>query len=128
LAHIKGPRFRTANIQPNRKLLFNYRRRLPFGKKGVKFRNQGVSFRKRGVTFGKRGVQNIKLKPSEDPYNLNNQGVKFYNEGKYKVALRYFEKALAVAPQFDIARENRRHCIKMIRLTGTPMYSGRYRY
>ena len=85
-------------------------------------------FRKKGVSFRKRGVQFGKLKPTEDPYNLNNQGVKFYNEGKYKTALRYFEKALAVTPQFKIARDNRRHCIKMIRLTGTPLYTGTYRY
>jgi tetratricopeptide (TPR) repeat protein len=89
---------------------------------------RGVSFRKRGVQFGNRGVTNIKISAAEDPYNLNNQGVKFYNEGKYKIALRYFEKALAVAPQFDIARDNRRHCIKMIRLSGTPLYTGKYRY
>ena len=112
---VKGPKFRSANIYPNRKLDFKYRRRLPFGKRGVNFRKTGVKFRGRGVTFSNDGVSNIDIKSHDDPINLNNKGVEYYNKGKYKLALKYFEKALDVAPQFDTARINREYCFKMLR-------------
>jgi Tfp pilus assembly protein PilF len=46
---------------------------------------------------------------------LNNKGVEYYNNGKYKMALQYFNRALAVSPQFEMARRNRVYCTKMIR-------------
>jgi tetratricopeptide (TPR) repeat protein len=94
---------------------FNYNRNLPFRKKGIIFRKGGVKVRLRGVTFGNDGVSNIDISPKEDPVKLNNQGIKYYNKGKYKTALNYFNKALAIAPSFDIAKRNRVYCIKMLR-------------
>jgi tetratricopeptide (TPR) repeat protein len=67
------------------------------------------------VNFGKQSVSNIDLGPGEDPIKLNNEGVKYYNKGKYKTALNYFNRAISIAPQFDMARENRVFCIQMLR-------------
>jgi tetratricopeptide (TPR) repeat protein len=74
-----------------------------------------VKFRGRGVTFSNDGVSNIDVQENEDPINLNNKGVEYYNKGKYKLAMHYFSKALDVAPQFDTARVNREYCFKMLR-------------
>jgi tetratricopeptide (TPR) repeat protein len=112
---IKGPRFRSAKINPNRKLGFNLDRELPFGKKGVTFRKKGVTFRKGIKKFRNGGISNIDLAKNEDPVKLNNMGVKYYNKGKYKIALTYFDKALAVAPRFEDAHKNRVYCIQMMR-------------
>ena len=114
MVKIKGPRFRSVKINSNRKLGFNPDRDLPYGKLGVTFRKQGVTFRKRGVTFGDKGVSNIQIGKKEDPVYLNNEGVKFYNKGKYKTALKFFNKAIAVAPRFEMARKNRIQCTKTI--------------
>jgi len=67
------------------------------------------------IRFREGGVANIDLDKNEDPVKLNNLGVKYYNKGKYKIALNYFDKALAVAPQFDDAKRNRIYCIQMLR-------------
>ena len=116
MVKIKGPRFRAARINPNRKLSFNWKRMLPYGKKGVKFRKIGVKFRSKGVIFRTSGISNIILSGKEDPNKLNNTGVKYYNKGDYRTALQYFDKAIKVAPQFDIAMKNRKYCIQMLRL------------
>ena len=115
MVKIKGPRFRSAKINPDRKLGFNSNRELPYRNEGVVFRKLGVTFRKRGVSFGNRGVSNIELGKKEDPVYLNNEGVKYYNQGKYKTALKFFNRASAVAPQFKMAKDNRLLCIKMMR-------------
>ena len=122
MVEIAGPKFRSAKIYPNRRLKFNLDRDLPFGKKGVVFRKTGVKFRKHSVNFGNDGVSNIDIGAKEDPVKINNEGVKYYNKGKYKTALKYFNKALAVAPQFEMARTNRLYCIKMIRLQKEEMH------
>jgi tetratricopeptide (TPR) repeat protein len=96
-------------------LSFKYKRKLPYGKRGINFRKQSAKFRGRGVTFSNDGVSNIEFHVKEDPINLNNKGVEYYNKGKYKLAMHYFSKALDVAPQFDTARVNREYCFKMLR-------------
>lgn len=113
---IKGPKFRAARINPNRKLSFNWKRMLPYGKKGVAFRKKGITYRDKGVIFRNTGISNIVLSGREDPNKLNNTGVKYYNSGKYETALKYFDQALKVAPQFEIAKKNRKYCIQMLRL------------
>jgi tetratricopeptide (TPR) repeat protein len=112
---VKGPKFRSARINPNRRLGFNPDRDIPFGKRGVTFRKRSVEFRKRGVKFRTGGLTNIDLDKNEDPIKLNNLGVQYYNKGKYKIALNYFDKTLAVAPQFKDAKQNRLYCIQMLR-------------
>ncbi len=67
------------------------------------------------MNFGPGEVSNIDIDKSEEPVKLNNIGIKHYNNGNYKVALAYFDKALAVAPQFDEAKKNRIFCIQMLR-------------
>jgi tetratricopeptide (TPR) repeat protein len=114
LVRVSGPKFRSAKIYPNRKLSFNLDRDLPFGKKGISFRKSGVLFRKKGISFGNDGVSNIDLDSKDKPAKLNRQGIQYYNKGKYDVALKYFDKALSIAPQFKEARNNRGYCIKMI--------------
>lgn len=111
---VKGPKFRSAKIYPNRKLSFKSNRILPFRNKGVVFRKSGIKVRKRGVSFGESGVSNIDLDKDERPIKLNNMGIKYYNKGKYKTSLEYFNKALAVAPQFEEAHKNRLYAIQMI--------------
>ena len=112
---INGPKFRSAKVYPDRKLTFNYKRKLPFGKKGLVFRKKGILFRKNCVSFGKDGVSNIDFSEHEEPNNLNNKGIEYYNKGKYKIALKFFSKALLVAPQFNEARINREYCYQMIK-------------
>ena len=112
-------------IHPNRNLKFKANRRLPFGKRGIVFREKGVEYRKQGVTFSDDGVSNIDIRKAEDPIMLNNKGVEFYNQGKYKLALEYFNRALAVSPQFEMARRNRLYCTKMIRQRRTTVLEQR---
>jgi tetratricopeptide (TPR) repeat protein len=114
LVIVKGPKFRSAKIFPNRKLSFNLDRDLPFGKKGKSFRKRGVRFRKKSAFFGTDGVSNIDIEKNDEPARLNQQGIKYYNKGKYETALKYFDKALSIAPQFTEAGKNRIYCIKMI--------------
>lgn len=116
MVKIKGPTFRSARINPNRKLSFNWKRMLPYGKKGITFRIKGVNFRSKGVEFRNSGLTNIILSGKEDPNKLNNTGVKYYNKGDYRNALTYFDRAIKVSPQFDIAKKNRKYCIQMLRL------------
>jgi tetratricopeptide (TPR) repeat protein len=115
LVDIKGPRFRSVKINPDRKLKFNLNRKLPFRNKGVVFRTGGINIRKRGVNFGKSNVSNIELSDKDDPVKLNNLGVDYYNAGKLKTALNYFNKALSVAPQFELASTNRLLTIQAMR-------------
>ena len=112
---ITGPKFRSAKINPNRKLGFKANRQLPFGKRRVKFRKQGVTFRKEKIKFRTGSISNIDIEKNEDPIVMNNLGVKYYNKGKYKIALNYFDKAIAIAPQFEDAKRNRVYCIQMMR-------------
>ena len=112
---VKGPKFRSAKIYPNRKLSFKSNRKLPFRKKGIVFRKGGIKVRMQGVSFGDAGVSNIDLDRDERPIKLNNMGIKYYNKAKYKTALEYFNKALAVAPQFEEAQKNRLYAIQMMR-------------
>jgi tetratricopeptide (TPR) repeat protein len=112
---IKGPKFRSAKIHPNRKLGFNPNRHLGYRKKGVTFRKGGVKLRTRGVKFRKGGMMGIDLAKDEDPIKMNNMGIKYYNKGRYKTAREYFNRALAVAPQFKEAKKNRLYAIQMMR-------------
>ncbi len=114
MAFIKGPKFRPAKINPDRELSFKAGRKLPYRKRGVIFRKKGIQFRKKGIAFGNDGVSNIDIDKGEEPTKLNNTGIRYYNKGKYDAALKYFDKALAIAPSFNEARKNRVYCIKMI--------------
>lgn len=123
---IQGPKFRSAKINPDRKLGFKYNRKLPFGKDGVIFRKAGIKFRKHGVKFRKGGMLGIELSKDEDPIKLNNIGIKYYNKGKYKTALNYFNKALSIAPGFEEAKKNRVYAIQMIRQNRAVEVAKRY--
>jgi len=124
---IQGPKFRSAKINPNRKLGFKYNRKLPFGKKGAIFRKAGINFRKHGVKFREGGMLGIELSKDENPIKLNNIGIKYYNKGKYKSALNYFNKALSIAPGFEEAKKNRIYAIQMIRQNRAAEVAKRYK-
>jgi len=52
-----------------------------------------------------------------DPTNiaaLNNKGVAFYNQGYYEGAIRFYDKALAIDPNFDVALSNKNLALKKL--------------